>query len=98
MQPLQFLLSICLPMLLCCDIGGAVAKLSALRLLRDLPEWPAPRIKCMCFATPAIGNAALADLVKNAGWGSHFKTYFLPGAMIRVGRARAPHSAALQVR
>ena len=61
------------------SLGGAVAKLSTLRLLRDLPEWPAPRVKCMCFATPAVGNAALADLVENAGWASAFKTFFLPG-------------------
>lgn len=83
-------------MLLCCDTGGAVAKLSALRLLRDLPEWPAPRIKCMCFATPAIGNAALADLVKNAGWGGHFKTYFLPGApgLLTAQRSRSAKTSA----
>ena len=56
-----------------------MAKLSTLRLLRELPEWPAPRVKCMCFATPAVGNAALADLVKNAGWAGAFKTFFLPG-------------------
>ena len=61
------------------SLGGAVAKISTLRLLRDLPEWPAPRVKCICFATPAIGNAALADLVKSAGWASYFRTYFLPG-------------------
>jgi hypothetical protein len=56
-----------------------VAKLATLRLLRELPEWPAPRLKCVCFATPAVGNSALADLVKNAGWGIYFRTYFLPG-------------------
>jgi hypothetical protein len=60
------------------SLGGAVAKLTALRLLRELPEWPTPTLKCICFATPAVGNASLADLVKNAGWAQHFKTYFLP--------------------
>lgn len=61
--------------------GGAVAKLCALRLLRELPEWPTPpALRCYCFATPAVGNAALAELVASAGWASFFKTYYLPGA------------------
>ncbi len=60
-------------------LGGAVAKLATLRLLRELPDWPAPKIKCLCFATPAVGNGALADLVETAGWGGYFKTYFTPG-------------------
>lgn len=60
------------------SLGGAVAKLTALRLLRELPEWPTPALRCICFATPAVGNASLASLVRDAGWASHFKTYFLP--------------------
>ena len=46
------------------SLGGAVAKLTALRLLREVPEWPVPSLKCICFATPAVGNASLASLVK----------------------------------
>ncbi|KAG2501961.1 hypothetical protein HYH03_000459 [Edaphochlamys debaryana] len=60
------------------SLGGSVAKLCTLRLLRELPDWPRPRIRCVSFATPAVGNAALAELVENAGWASHFATYYLP--------------------
>ncbi len=61
-----------------------MAKLSALRLLRELPEWPAPRLRCVCFATPAVGNSALAELVTNAGWSHHFRSYYLPGEYIHL--------------
>ncbi|MEW5297372.1 MAG: hypothetical protein WDW36_000585 [Sanguina aurantia] len=60
------------------SLGGAVAKLCTLRMLRELPSWPAPTLGCVCFATPAVGNSALAELVESAGWASHFKTYYLP--------------------
>lgn len=57
-----------------------MAKLCALRLLREQPEWPPPRMRCITFATPSIGNSALAELVEAAGWAQYFKTYILPGA------------------
>ncbi|GLC44700.1 hypothetical protein PLESTB_000973200 [Pleodorina starrii] len=60
------------------SLGGAVAKLCTLRLLRELPDWPRPRVRCIAFATPAVGNAALAELVESAGWASRFSTYYLP--------------------
>ncbi|EFJ53181.1 hypothetical protein VOLCADRAFT_86206 [Volvox carteri f. nagariensis] len=60
------------------SLGGAVAKLCTLRLLRELPDWPRPRVRCIAFATPAVGNAALAELVESAGWAGHFATYYLP--------------------
>ncbi|KIY97007.1 hypothetical protein MNEG_10957 [Monoraphidium neglectum] len=60
------------------SLGGAVAKLCALRLLREQPEWPPPRMRCITFATPAVGNSALAELVEAAGWASYFQTYILP--------------------
>ncbi|GFR43454.1 hypothetical protein Agub_g4537 [Astrephomene gubernaculifera] len=60
------------------SLGGAVAKLCTLRLLRELPDWPRPRVRCISFATPAVGNAALAEMVENAGWAGHFATYYLP--------------------
>ncbi len=63
----------------CTCAGGAVAKLCALRLLRQLPDVRPDRLRCVAFATPAVGNAALAELVESAGWGSHFLTFFLPG-------------------
>jgi predicted lipase len=61
------------------SLGGAVAKLCTLRLLRKLPEWPPPQLRCICFAAPAVGNSALAKAVEEAGWDSFFKTYALPG-------------------
>jgi hypothetical protein len=62
--------------------GGAVAKLVGLRLLREAPEWPPPALRVVCFATPAVGNNALAGLVETAGWGEYFKTYVLPGVFV----------------
>lgn len=50
------------------SLGGAVAKLCTLKLLRELPQWPAPDIKCVSFATPAVGNRSLAELVDVSGW------------------------------
>lgn len=66
-----------------------MAKLCALRLLRELPGLPPPALRCICFATPAMGNGALADLVEHAGWSAFFKTYFLPGAKRGLGRWEA---------
>jgi hypothetical protein len=56
-----------------------VAKLAGLRLLRAAPAWPPPSLRVICFATPAVGNNALARLVEQAGWGGFFKTYVMPG-------------------
>jgi hypothetical protein len=64
--------------------GGAVAKLVGLRLLRASPSWAPPDLRVICFATPAVGNDALARLVERAGWGGFFKTYVLPGVWARV--------------
>ena len=61
------------------SLGGAVAALSTLRLLRQLPSQPVPRIKCICFGSPAVGNAALAQMVANSGWEPLFHSVVLPG-------------------
>eukprot|EP00798_Chlamydomonas_sp_ICE-L_P000105 gene105-5516_t len=67
------------------SLGGAVAKLCALQLLRELPQWSAPRLSCVCFATPAVGNSALANHVVSAGWAPYFKTFVLPeDQLIRI--------------
>lgn len=71
--------------------GGAVAKLAGLRLLRGAPAWPPPDLRVICFATPAVGNDALAALVEAAGWGRHFTSYALPGAGARASRGRGGH-------
>lgn len=74
--------------------AGAVAKLCTLRLLRELPDWPRPRVRCIAFATPAVGNAALAEMVANAGWADHFASYYLPEdqlvRLISFSQARTP--------
>lgn len=59
------------------SLGGAVAVLCTLRLLRYLPQDAA--VRCIVFGTPAIGNAALADLVSSRGWQAHFSSIALQG-------------------
>lgn len=60
------------------SLGGAVALLCALRLLQGL-SGSAPSLQCICFGTPAIGNAALAAVVAEYGWESHILNFILPG-------------------
>ncbi|DBA84969.1 TPA: hypothetical protein ACH3X2_005709 [Trebouxia sp. C0005] len=63
------------------SLGGAVALLCALRLLQGLPRGD-PSLYCICFGTPAIGNAALAALVAEYGWESHILNFILPEDII----------------
>ena len=60
------------------SLGGAVALLCTLRLLQGLPKGT-PSLHCICFGTPAIGNAALAALVAEYGWERHILNFILPG-------------------
>ncbi|KAF8058465.1 hypothetical protein HT031_005589 [Scenedesmus sp. PABB004] len=80
------------------SLGGAVAKLAGLRLLRDAPQWPPPALRVVCFATPAVGSDALARLVEQAGWGQYFRTYVLPEdqlmRILRFAQAAAPATGA----
>ena len=66
----------------CCaaghSLGGAVALLCTLRLLQSL-QGDTPSLHCICFGTPAIGNAALAALVAEYGWHNHILNFILPG-------------------
>ena len=62
------------------SLGGAVATLAMLRLLAQLPPGVAPAAKCVNFACPAIGNAALAERVQARGWEACFTTFLVPGA------------------
>lgn len=62
------------------SLGGAVAVLCALRLLRQLPPGAKPALQVHVFACPAIGNAALALYVKERGWEHHFSNMLIPGA------------------
>ncbi|BDA42442.1 probable protein EDS1L at N-terminal half [Coccomyxa sp. Obi] len=62
------------------SLGGAVAQLCALRLLRDLPPVLAAqgRVKCVSFAAPPLGNSALANTVARKGWNGLFYNLALP--------------------
>ena len=63
------------------SLGGAVAKLCTLRLLHQLASREAAQghVKCVAFAAPALGNAALAMLVLQQGWSYAFYNLTLPG-------------------
>jgi hypothetical protein len=58
-----------------------VAKLCTIRLLKDIPDWPPPNLQCFCFAAPAVGNAALAELVESSGWSDYIHSYLMPGTL-----------------
>lgn len=61
-------------------MGGAVAQLCTLRLLRALQSRPpVEQLRCIVFGSPAIGNAALAAHVQREGWSAHFTSIALPG-------------------
>ena len=53
--------------------------LCTLRLLKQLPSGASPRLACVTFACPAIGNAALAQYTKRAGWQRFFRNNLVPG-------------------
>lgn len=61
------------------SLGGAVAQLCALDLLQAAGAGAPPDVSCVGFATPAVGNAALAAHIAARGWGRRFVTYLLPG-------------------
>eukprot|EP00884_Botryococcus_braunii_P014665 jgi/Botrbrau1/2319/Bobra.39_1s0008.1 len=64
------------------SLGGAVAVLCMLRLLGELPPNSQPSVRCLTFACPAIGNAALAELVKARGWEKFFTNLLVPEDVI----------------
>lgn len=61
------------------SLGGAVALLCTLDLLHSLGEEANPNLACVGFATPAVGNAALADYIKQKGWHHYITNYLVPG-------------------
>ena len=63
------------------SLGAAVAVLSTLRLLRQLPEGADPAVACLTFACPAVGNAALFEEVNQRGWQRFFKNFLIPGKL-----------------
>ena len=63
------------------SLGGAVAQLCALDLLRSLTDLQTAtsNITCITFAAPAVGNATLAELLDKRGWHGRLLNYLLPG-------------------
>ncbi len=56
-----------------------ICTLDLLKSLEDSSEAGRVPISCIGYATPAIGNASLASLVREKGWHSSFINYLLPG-------------------
>lgn len=78
------------------SLGGAVAVLCTLRLLRALGDHTGgASIRCITFGMPAIGNAALADHVSLRGWHHCFSSFVLPEDMVPrlMSAASAPARA-----
>ncbi|XP_042438568.1 uncharacterized protein LOC122024090 isoform X1 [Zingiber officinale] len=70
------------------SLGGAVAVLSTLAILRILAtsslakEHEKVPVKCITFSQPPVGNAALRDYVHQKGWQGYFKTYCIPEDLV----------------
>ncbi|CAL9199034.1 uncharacterized protein LOC135595819 [Musa acuminata AAA Group] len=70
------------------SLGGAVAVLSTLAILRVLASSPLAKehenvpVKCITFSQPPVGNAALKDYVHQKGWQHYFKTYCIPEDLV----------------
>lgn len=59
-----------------------MAQICALDLLKALEgskEFGRVPLRCICYAAPAIGNAAVTNFVDQKGWHHHFINYLLPG-------------------
>ncbi len=61
------------------SLGGSVAEICVLDLLHGSAKGAEPDIRAIGFATPAIGNQALADYVVKNGWQGYLTSYLLPG-------------------
>lgn len=64
------------------SLGGAIALLCTLDLLHSLEDESHPSVTCVGFATPAVGNAALAEYVKENGWQKYITNYLVPEDVI----------------
>ena len=56
-----------------------MAELCVLDLLHSSAQGEELDIQAIGFATPAIGNQALADYVHERGWQRYLTSYLLPG-------------------
>uniref|UniRef100_A0A0D9VG12 Fungal lipase-type domain-containing protein n=1 Tax=Leersia perrieri TaxID=77586 RepID=A0A0D9VG12_9ORYZ len=70
------------------SLGGAVAALSTLAILRVLASSSLSKepnrlqVKCITFSQPPVGNAALRDYVHRRGWQDYFKSYCIPEDLV----------------
>ncbi|KAL6634331.1 hypothetical protein ACP70R_027002 [Stipagrostis hirtigluma subsp. patula] len=69
------------------SLGGAVAALATLAILRVLASAPSEeynklQVKCITFSQPPVGNAALRDYVHKRGWQEYFKSYCIPEDLV----------------
>ncbi|GJN21077.1 hypothetical protein PR202_gb08525 [Eleusine coracana subsp. coracana] len=65
------------------SLGGAVAALATLAILRVLASSPSKEqnrlsVKCITFSQPPVGNAALRE----RGWQDYFKSYCIPEDLV----------------
>lgn len=77
------------------SLGGSVAQVCTLSLLRSVPEAHA-LLRCVCYATPAIGNAALKSAVDASGWNRLVTNISLPEDVVPHLLSWTPPSAASQ--
>lgn len=56
-----------------------MATLCSIQLLQHLPPNLQHTVSCYGFATPAIGNDALAARVAECGWDARIRNYLSPG-------------------
>ncbi|OEL14543.1 hypothetical protein BAE44_0024437 [Dichanthelium oligosanthes] len=69
------------------SLGGAVAALATLAILRVIASSPSKEdkrlhVKCITFSQPPVGNAALRDYVHKRGWQDYFKSYCIPEDLV----------------
>ncbi len=60
------------------SMGGAIAHLCTLRLLSQLPQDLHHTVRSVGFATPLLGEAAVAEAITKKGWVKALKNYLLP--------------------
>jgi hypothetical protein len=75
-----------------------VATLCTLRLLRQLPLRGDYPLRCVAFATPSIGNSALASLVAERHWDAYLSNFLLPeDVVVQLTSPSQVHVNVLQV-
>ncbi|KAK2077218.1 hypothetical protein QBZ16_004852 [Prototheca wickerhamii] len=84
------------------SLGGAVAAISALRLMGRLPRAEAEAVSCFAFAMPAVANATLSRISREAGLDGRIRNYLMPEDPIprlltsRAARVRPPQAGAAE--